>query len=163
MNFYYALKRIIPDKIVLLMKKFNISQNTLHLVLLVSILILLFLSYFSPWAVGKTFVSKTTIYVSDIKPLGFVLILIGLVVVILYFYSIITGKLFSTGISWFITGGITICLCCYILNRIKHNEINLLGMEHLRLVSAGPAIGLILLFLAGILMVLTGLIYLIKR
>jgi hypothetical protein len=144
------------------MKKSKIPYNSLHLTLLVAILVLLYLSYSNPWATGNMSIIEQNTYATDINHFGIVFILIVIVAFMAFFYTLITRRLFWSGMAQLITGALALGISQYILFKIKDKEVSLFGLDPLKIISANHKIGLTLFIIVGILIIITGIIYLIE-
>ncbi|MFC1524845.1 hypothetical protein ACFL5I_00485 [Planctomycetota bacterium] len=141
-------------------KKVIPPKNILHFILLVGMLVLLIYSCSYPWAVGKAILIKKTVYAHNIQHLSLSLYLVAITSIMAFLYALVTSRLFGSGMSLLITGGLTILLSLHVWEKIKDNEVAFLGINPLKIVSTRLENGLLLFFIAGVVIVFTGLIYL---
>ncbi len=141
-------------------KKNTPPRNGLHFILLVGILVLLLLAYYYPWAVGKAILITKTVYVHNVQHLSLILYLVAITSIMAFLYALVTSRLFGSGMSLLITGGLTVLLSLHVWEKVKDKEVAFLGINPLKIVSTRPEDGLLLFFIAGVVIVFTGLIYL---
>jgi len=136
------------------------SNHGLRIILLLGAFILLFLSYMMPWAVGSMALVHKTVYASSVDNFIFLFIAIAAIALAVFLYGWATRQSFRPGMILLITGGFTILMGWYALQRIKDKELAILGIDPLTVVSTQPKIGVYLFFLAGGVVAFAGLVYL---
>lgn len=138
------------------------SKHFLNLILLAGLLGLIIYTYSCPLAVGKAILIKKTVYVRDVQAIKFILYLMGGLGISVFIYSLVSNRFFWPGMVLMVSGGVPILLYFYTRKQIEENAVSFLGIDPLTIISTRPDIGLSFLMLIGVIMILTGFIYLIE-